>query len=129
MKTHTEFSGGGCWGQPKLIFWKLVNETQISKPQEYTVTFKQNLTCIFLSVRVNLKETFQCETPCILTTLVENHEKDISNITDSLDNILVQIEEIENRPVPTTTQAPTFNGPLSKYICNKITKTWIFHQN
>ena len=61
----------------------------------------------------------------MLTTLVENHEKDISNITDSLGNILVQIEEIENRPVPTTTQAPTFNGPLSKYSCNKITKTWI----
>ena len=33
-------------------------------PQEYTDTFKQNLTCIFLSVRFNLKETFQCETPC-----------------------------------------------------------------
>ena len=30
----------------------------------HTVTFQQNLTCIFLSVRVNLKETFQCETPC-----------------------------------------------------------------
>ena len=25
---------------------------------------KQNLTCIFLSVRAILKETFQCETPC-----------------------------------------------------------------
>ena len=58
----------------------------------------------------------------MLTTLVENHEKDISNLTNSLDNILAQIEEIENRPVPTTTQAPTFNGPLSKYSCNKITK-------
>ena len=57
----------------------------------------------------------------MLITLVEDHEKDISNITDSLDNILVQIEEIENRPVPTTTQAPTFIGPLSKYSCNKIT--------
>ena len=39
-------------------------ETQISQPQEYTDAFKQNLTYIFLSVRVNLKETFQCETPC-----------------------------------------------------------------
>jgi hypothetical protein len=39
MKTHAEFSGGGCWGQPKLNFWKLVDETQISRPQEYTVTF------------------------------------------------------------------------------------------
>ena len=39
-------------------------ETQISQPQEYTDAFKQNLTCIFLSVRAILKETFQCETPC-----------------------------------------------------------------
>ena len=49
------FSVGACWGQPMLLFWKLVDETQIRKPQEYTDTFKQNLTCIFLSVRANLK--------------------------------------------------------------------------
>ena len=55
----------GCWGQPMLVFWKLVAETQISKPQEYTDTFRQNLTCIFLSARAILKETVQCETPCI----------------------------------------------------------------
>ena len=48
-------------------------------------------------------------------TLTETHEKDINNITDSLDNILVQIEEIQNQPVTTTTETPTFNGPLSKY--------------
>ena len=57
-------SVGGCWGQPMLLFWKLVDETQMPWPQEYTDTFKQNLTCIFLSVRVNLKETFQSEIPC-----------------------------------------------------------------
>jgi len=45
-------------------------------------------------------------------TMTETFEKDISNITDSLDNILVQIEEIENQPIPTTTEMPTFNGPL-----------------
>ena len=49
-------------------------------------------------------------------TLTETFEKDISNITDSLDNILVQIEEIENQPVTTTTETSTFNGPLSKYL-------------
>ena len=48
-------------------------------------------------------------------TLAETFEEDISNITDSLDNILVQIEEIHNQPVTTTTETPTFNGPLSKY--------------
>ena len=55
-----------------LIFLKLVEETQISKPQKYTNTFKQNLTCIFLSLRVNLKETFQCKTPCSLKTVITN---------------------------------------------------------
>ena len=48
-------------------------------------------------------------------TLAETYEKDISNITDSLDNILVQIEEIQNQPILTTTETPTFNGLLSKY--------------
>ena len=59
----SSFSLRGCWGQPMLLFWKLVDETQISKPQEYTDTFKQNLTCIFLSVRAILIEKFQFETP------------------------------------------------------------------
>ena len=26
------FSVGGCWGQPMLFFWKLIDETQIPKP-------------------------------------------------------------------------------------------------
>ena len=57
-----------------LLFLKLADETQISKPQEYTDTFRQILTSIFLSVRAILKETFQCETPCTLVSLfpIEN---------------------------------------------------------
>ena len=47
-----------------LLFRKLVDETQISKPQEYTDTFRQILTSIFLSVRAILKETVQYEIPC-----------------------------------------------------------------
>ena len=62
------FSVRGCWGQPMLLFWKLVDETQISKPQEYTDTFRQILTSIFLSVRAILKETVQYETPCIFAS-------------------------------------------------------------
>ena len=48
-----------------LLFWKLVDETQISQPQEYTDTSKQNLNCIFLSVRANLEYTLCHEGPCI----------------------------------------------------------------
>ena len=32
-------SNGGCWGQPMLLFQKLVDETQMPKPQKYTDTF------------------------------------------------------------------------------------------
>ena len=42
-----------------LLFRKLVDETQISKPQEYTDTFRQILTSVFLSVRAILKEIVQ----------------------------------------------------------------------
>ena len=58
-----------------LLFRILVDETQISKPQEYTDTFKLNLTCIFLSVRGILKETFQCETPCRIVSFVHSLEE------------------------------------------------------
>ena len=36
MKTHVEFSLGDFWGQPMLLIWKLVDESQISKPPEPT---------------------------------------------------------------------------------------------
>ena len=32
-------SVGGCWGQPMLLFWKLVVKTQMPHTQEYTDTF------------------------------------------------------------------------------------------
>ena len=58
------FSVGGCWGQNMLLFWKLVDETQIPQSQEYTDTFKQSRTCTFLSIRGNLKYTLCHEGPC-----------------------------------------------------------------
>ena len=30
------FLSRGCWGQPMLLFWKMIDETQISKPPEAT---------------------------------------------------------------------------------------------
>ena len=47
-----------------LLFQKLVDETQIPQPQKYTYTFKQNLTCIFLPVRANLKHPLWHEGLC-----------------------------------------------------------------
>ena len=61
---HGIFSVRGCWGQSMLLFWKLDDESQISKTQDHTDTFKHNLTSIFLSVRPKLLLTFQYEIPC-----------------------------------------------------------------
>ena len=58
------FSVGGCWGQQILLFWKLVDETKISKPQDFRTLFKQILAYIFLSVRANSNVTFQYEILC-----------------------------------------------------------------
>ena len=33
------FAVGGCWGQAMLLFWKLVDETQMTAPREYTDAF------------------------------------------------------------------------------------------
>ena len=75
-----------------LLFWKLVDETQISKPQDYTNTFRQILTSIFLSVRAILKETVQCETPC---------KYNFAHWTDQIWSI-------------------TFSLPITKVNCQKI---------
>ena len=42
------FSFGGCWGQPMLLFWKLVDETQMSHPPEPTRHHKSSKSLIFL---------------------------------------------------------------------------------
>ena len=39
MLNISSVSVGGCWGQPLLLFWKLVYETQIPKPKEHVDTF------------------------------------------------------------------------------------------
>ena len=47
-----------------LCFKKLVGETQMSNPQDVKTTFKQDTTCIFLSVRHELLLSVHFETPC-----------------------------------------------------------------
>ena len=54
----------GCWGQPMLLFWKLVLKIKMSTSQNFKTTFKYNLTCIFLSVRAQLKKPLCPRTPC-----------------------------------------------------------------
>ena len=47
-----------------LLFWKLVLIIKMSTSQNYKTIFKYNLTCIFLSVRTQLKKPLCPRTPC-----------------------------------------------------------------
>ena len=58
------FSDGGCWGQPMSLFWKLVDETQISKPPEPTMNHISIKWLILLPLRDELLFTLQYEIPC-----------------------------------------------------------------
>ena len=45
------FEVGGCWGQPMPIFWKLLDETQMSKSPEANGHHNSTKLLIFLSLR------------------------------------------------------------------------------
>ena len=57
------FSVGGRGGQLMLFFWKLIRETQISKPPEATRYHNSTKLSIFLPLRVIYFSTFQYDTP------------------------------------------------------------------
>ena len=58
------FSVRGCWGQSMLLFWKLIHETQISKPPEATRHQNSTILLIILPLRADLLCTLHYETPC-----------------------------------------------------------------
>ena len=57
-------SFGGCWGQPMVLFWKLVDETQISTPPEATRHHDSTKLLILLPLRAIYLRPFQSDTPC-----------------------------------------------------------------
>ena len=65
MSNFSTLSVRGCWGQPMLLFWKLVDETQISKPPEPTRHHNSIKLWILLPLRADLLYILQYETPCI----------------------------------------------------------------
>ena len=65
MLNFRTFPFGGCWGQSMLLFWKLVDKTQISKPLEPTRHHNSIKLLILLPLRAYLVCTLQYETPCI----------------------------------------------------------------
>ena len=58
------FSVRGCWGQPMLLFWKLVDETQMGNPRDHAVRDISSKFWIFLPLRAILKKPYHYETPC-----------------------------------------------------------------
>ena len=58
------FSVGGRGGQLMLFFWKLIRETQISKPPEATRHHNSTKLLILVPLRADLLCTLHYETPC-----------------------------------------------------------------
>ena len=58
------FSVGGCWGRLMLLFYKLVDETQISATPEDTRHHNSRKLLVLLSLRAIYNTTLQCEIPC-----------------------------------------------------------------
>ena len=59
------FSVRGCRGQPMLLFWKLVDETQMVKPPEPTNYHNPKKYLILLPLRAIYFRSFHYETPCM----------------------------------------------------------------
>ena len=57
-------SVGGCWGQPILFFWKLVDETQMVIPPEPTIHHNSKKYLILLALRAIYFRSFHYETHC-----------------------------------------------------------------
>ena len=57
-------SVGGCWSQPMLLFWKLVDETQMSKPPEATRQHNSAKSLLLLPRRTIWFRPFQYDIPC-----------------------------------------------------------------
>ena len=58
------FSVRGCWGQPMLLFWKLIHETQNLLPLKATRHHNSTKLLIFLPLRANSLCNLHYETPC-----------------------------------------------------------------
>ena len=57
-------SVGGCWVQTLLLFWKLVDETQMSKPPEPTRNPSLRKFLILVPLRGSYFRSYHYETPC-----------------------------------------------------------------
>ena len=73
MLNFRTFPVGGCWGQLMLLFWKLVHETQISKPLEATRHHNSTKLLDWLPLRTDLLCNLHYETPCNYVSIGNTH--------------------------------------------------------
>ena len=66
MFNFSTFSVGGCWGQPMLLFQKLIDETQMPKLKEHTDTFIITSMLFLVGLRGIQSLSIWVETPCTL---------------------------------------------------------------
>ena len=64
------FSVRGCWGQQRLLFWKLVDETQMGNPCEHAARDISSKFSILLSLRAIYFRSYHYETPCTCFVLL-----------------------------------------------------------
>ena len=58
-------SVGGCWGQPVLLFWKMVHQTQMGNPPDHAASDIISKFSIFLPPRAIYFRSYHYETPCM----------------------------------------------------------------
>ena len=58
------FSVEGCWGQPILLFWKLIHKTQMSNPPGAASYYNSIKLLILLPLRAIYFYSLYYETPC-----------------------------------------------------------------
>ena len=77
------FSVRGCWGQPMLLFGKLVDETQMGNPRDHAFRDIASKFSIFLPLRAIYFRSERYETPC--TKNLRNCTKDLKQLIDILE--------------------------------------------
>jgi hypothetical protein len=78
LLNFSNFSFGGWWCQPMSLFWKLVDETQMAAPQEYTDVFINVKKLFLVGLRGLQSNSNQYERPCIVKYW--NHSLTIKHI-------------------------------------------------
>ena len=79
-------SVGGCWVQLMLLFWKLVDETQMGNTRDHAARDISSKFSIFLPLRAILKNPYHYETPCIsgLMKVPQGEKKSIDLLSKSI---------------------------------------------